>query len=50
MLITTGFCFQAWNENAKLPRASYKFHGVLFKEEKLIQLFLWALLAPSTTQ
>lgn len=50
MLITTGFCFQAWNENAKLPTASYKFHGVLFKEEKLIQLFLWALLAPSTTQ
>ena len=49
-LITTGFRFQAWNENAELLTASYKFHGVLFKEEKHIQLFLWALLAPSTTQ
>ena len=50
MLITTGFCFHSRNENAELLTASYKFHGVLFKEENRIQLFLWTLLAPSTTQ
>lgn len=31
--------FQAWSKNAELLTASYKFHGVLFKEEKHISSF-----------